>query len=120
MKYTYHVTAMHILVVLSIRVSEARDLRDLTDLPPRTGLLLSALCIEDGDVRPACLEDVSSLSIRQFLDKVIEGVRDNQRYGDILRDMAINKDDVIQNDNVIPEKRGRSRNGNVSGFYSNW
>ncbi|WAR30070.1 hypothetical protein MAR_003638 [Mya arenaria] len=34
--------------------------------------------------------------------------------------MAINKDDVIQNDNVIPEKRGRSRNGNVSGFYSNW
>ncbi|WAR30099.1 hypothetical protein MAR_003667 [Mya arenaria] len=46
------------MISLYVRVSEARDLRDLTDLPPRTGLLLSALCIEDGDVRPACLEAI--------------------------------------------------------------
>ena len=27
---------------------------------------------------------------------------------------------VLDGENLLPEKRGRSRNRNVAGFYSNW
>ncbi|KAH3746933.1 hypothetical protein DPMN_181351, partial [Dreissena polymorpha] len=91
-------------------LTDARDLRDLPEVAPNTGVLLSALCIEDGILRPECLEDVSTLSIRKFLDKVLEEIRDNQRYGDIRRELNVNKDDVMPSDEVIAEKR----------FYSNW
>jgi len=42
------------------------------------------------------------------------------RYTDILQELGLTKDDVIAENSNMPEKRGRSRHGNTSGFYSNW
>jgi len=43
---------------VAVRGTDGRDLRDMSESSDNTGLLLSALCIEDGDVRPACLEGI--------------------------------------------------------------
>ena len=38
---------------------------------------------------------------------------------DIIGDVDAS-DRVLDGENLLPEKRGRSRNRNTSGFYSNW
>ncbi|KAL4216322.1 hypothetical protein ACF0H5_024048 [Mactra antiquata] len=127
MRIVQNLAIVHIVIILTVEITYGRDLRDLREITdPRDpdtahGLLLSALCIQDGQLRKACLEDISSLSIQKFLEKMVEQIRDKDRYGSILQDLDLDdKDDVIPPDDVVPEKRGRSRSRNTSGFYSNW
>lgn len=115
-----------IVVFLTVEITYGRDLRrdfnemsDTRDPDMNPGLLLSALCIEDGQLRNACLEDMSSLSMQRFIEKMIEQIRDNERYKNILRELDLNdKEEELPGNDVVPQKRGRSRN--TSGFYSNW
>ena len=51
---------------IAARGTDGRDLRDMSESSGNTGLLLSALCIEDGDVRPACLEGIEMFNVVVF------------------------------------------------------
>lgn len=104
-----------VVLFFTVKDTVARDLRD----PANSGLLLSALCIEDGQLRKSCLEDISTVSIQKFLNKVIGHINENQSLEDIINDVD-DSDRSIDGESILPEKRGRSRNRNVSGFYSNW
>ncbi|XP_045184702.2 uncharacterized protein LOC123542772 isoform X2 [Mercenaria mercenaria] len=122
-----HNLAVFPLVIFLTEITYGRDLRrdlreitDLRDSDATPGLLLSALCVQDGQLRKSCLEDISSVSIKKLLDKMVDEIRENERYGSLLRELDLSsKDEIIPSENV-PEKRGRSRSRNTSGFYSNW
>ncbi|KAK3580526.1 hypothetical protein CHS0354_009480 [Potamilus streckersoni] len=102
-----------IFVFLTVQTVFARDMRNRN-----VGLLLSALCIEDGNIRETCLEDISSVSIRNFIDKLLDQLNKEERYGKLPND--INTKDVLERvSDVVPEKRARERE-DLSGFYSNW
>lgn len=48
-----------LIVLFIVEITYGRDLRDIAELrepEQNPGLLLSALCIEDGQLRKACLE----------------------------------------------------------------
>ena len=48
----FHWSDIRIFIVFLVKDTACRDLRD----PGGNGLLLSALCIEDGQLRKSCLE----------------------------------------------------------------
>lgn len=123
MKIKQNLAVLQIVFFLTVEITYGRDLRDLTDLSDSVqspGLLLSALCVQDGQLRKACLEDISSLSIQKLLNKMVQQIRDNERYDALLRELDIDSKEAIIPTDDVPEKRGRSRSRNTSGFYSNW
>lgn len=123
MKIKQNLAVLQIVFFLTVEITYGRDLRDLTDLSDSDqspGLLLSALCVQDGQLRKACLEDISSLSIQKLLNKMVQQIRDNERYDALLRELDIDSKEAIIPTDDVPEKRGRSRSRNTSGFYSNW
>lgn len=77
--------------------------------------LVSALCIEDdGSVRDACLQNLST----NLIQAIYSNVND---YENRSRKTGINQDtdltSLLMQRASNPDKRGRSKS---SGFYSNW
>lgn len=116
MKTSVNIVAMQFIIVITVSLTDSMA---IGDLEPNSGLLLSSLCVQDGHLRKSCLQDVSSLPLQELVAKILDEMRENQQYDILLQELdANNKEGAINSDDIVPDKRDRSRN--LSGFYSNW
>lgn len=109
-KLFLQLTVLYLTIVLSVSKSVHRR-----SIPDSVYInLVSALCIEDdGSVRNACLQNLSS----SLLEAIYSNVNDENKFGKNYTPPNTDLNAFLLKQSAIPEKRGRDRS---SGFYSNW
>lgn len=98
-------------LILGIAVSKSVHRRSIPDSVYIN--LVSALCVEDdGSVRNACLQNLSS----SLLEAIYSNV-DEDKFGQNNEPPNTDLKSFLLKQASLPQKRNRDR---TSGFYSNW